>query len=166
MILELTKDHQLKLTGHRREISRLHQRGIGASVEGYSLIVSPIEAIWLIREEIAKEFFIDGIKVEANEFEDKLIQADKDILVKYIVFKHLFSIGFKLADTLDENAFLFKHKSMEKMLIVSVLYEEDQIEVGKLLKTLEKYSKFHVPILVAIVDRLGDIIFYEATSLE
>ncbi len=166
MILELIGKRQLRLTGPRHEITKLHQRGIGSSIEGYSLTVSPVEAIWLIREGLIKEFFIDGVKVGADEFEDKLIQADKDLIVKYIVFRYLFSIGFKLADMLDEGTFLFKHKSMEKMLIISLVYEEDQIKVGKLLNIFEKYSKFHVPILIAVVDRLGDIIFYEITSLE
>ncbi len=166
MILELIGRHQLKLTGPRHEIVKLYRRGIGSSIEGYSLTVSPIEAIWLIKEGLIEEFFIDGVKVGANEFEDKLIQIDKDLIVKYVVFRHLFSIGFKLADTLDKGTFLFKHKSMEKMLIISIVYEEDQIKVGKLLSIFEKYSKFHVPILIAVVDRLGDIIFYEITSLE
>lgn len=148
----------------KKDIGRLNQRSkFGEQIKDDVLEISLLEALYLMEE--------DKLKVTKNKkrisFEEIIIKAlefEKNIDIKYLVYKDLRSRGKIIKTDGNYNDFYCLEKGT-KVFSINVFSERDIIDFNKILDLIDKSEKEKVDLFFSVVDEEGDITYYASEKI-
>jgi len=150
-----------------RSAQSLYNEGYG-SLECETLRLHPLEVAYL-RYKDRIEIFKNSKKVELSEFFEMLHNIDKLFWVKFVVYYDLKSRGRNVRPGFTENTLLLTPSKSPKEpsnIIVFVVEESNLITLRKLIDWVEMASKNNKESIIAVVDRHGDVTYYEIGRFE
>ena len=148
----------------------LNSRGYGTKSDT-KLVLAPYEVLFLVEKGI--------IEVKKKKSDEKLTfqnllqyfrKKDKDIWVKFLIYRDLrnrgyivregFGLGvdFRLYDRGDYG------KEPAKNIVFGIL-EGKPITIGELSKVLRKTQNLKKKLILAVVDRRGEVVYYSLSKL-
>ena len=126
-------------------------------------VLRPYEAFYLYYNK--KAIILKNTKVlEDSEIIRELSKIDKDFWIKFIVYNDLRRRGFFAKYIEEKIACFLGYKGRKEQVashIIIVLTEGKEIKLKTLKMIAEKYIRLKKIILLAIIDKEGDITYYE-----
>lgn len=149
----------------------LFKSGYGTLREGEGLILSLCETAYLIAEyRIQVVEGPDNTKVEFKSLIERFMIDDPDIWIRYLIYRDLRSRGYVVKEGVgwgvdfrlyERGKF---HKKAAKFIVFGV-YEGNPISAKKLGKILRLVHGIKKEMIVAVIDRRGQIVYYSLTRL-
>ncbi len=145
-------------------------RSFGEKSDGGRLELPSWEALYLLREgmiEVQDE--ATGQKLDFNKLLEVFSEKDEAVWPKYLVYRDLRSRGYVVkpgfGGGLDfrvyERGAYGKQPSRFLVLTVS---EGKPLPVGQLAKALETAQKAKKEVIIAVVERRGEVVYYSLSS--
>ena len=150
---------------YKPELMELRDRGFGDLKAG-KLHFAPYESFYLLEKQKIKVY--DGRSKRELELRDlvrKFSVGKPEIWIKYLVYRDLRDRGYIVRESGKAFDFDIYGKGPLRRLI-SIIYEGGEASLRK-LGTLLKYSeKEKKELILAVVDRRTDIVYYTLSSLK
>jgi tRNA-intron endonuclease len=149
---------------YKSELMELRERGFGDLRSG-KLFFTPYESFYLIEKQ--------RIRVCDKKTEKKLTLRDvvkrvsvgkPEIWIKYLVYRDLRDRGYIVRESNRNFDFDIYGKGPLRRLI-SIVYEGGEASLRKLQKLLAYAEKEKKELILAVVDRRTDIVYYTLSSL-
>ena len=167
-----------RFTGDRIEAEKnersgkLLSRGYGSEdPEGRLIIYSYPEALYLVENDRMKVLADDGSELDFNQLLEALKQLDENIWRDYVVYRDLRERRYVVRDGVNQELRfrVFERgkygKEPAKYLVAPVM-EGRNILVERLLEWLSACRKMRKELVIAVVDRRNEVIYYKATLVD
>jgi tRNA-intron endonuclease len=150
-----------------KAVDGLHQQSyFGEYQEGSPLILSPEEVLVLIERKRLQVFGTDGKEFDFAGLSKYFSEKMPDLWIKYLVYRDLRTRGYivrkGIGDGIEYRVFKrgAKKGEDEAKYLISIVIEGKPVE----LRALDKITKYSVSsrkkLVLAVVDRLGEITYY------
>jgi tRNA-intron endonuclease len=149
---------------YKSELMELRDRGFGDLRDG-KLYFTPYESFYLLEKQ--------RIRVSDKKTENDLTLRDivrryshgkPEIWIKYLVYRDLRDRGYIVRESNADFDFDIYGKGPLRRLI-SIVYEGGEASLRKLRKLLGHADEEKKELILAVVDRRTDIVYYTLTSL-
>ena len=160
----LLKDMSVEVTGS--DAVKLYGWGSGRLVSTKRLILEPYEAFYLV-EEGQLEVEGEGGPIGLQELLNLYTTSLEGFWVRYLVFRDLKRRRYKVAKGLDGALFLRVYergRTDTARYLVMPLFEGEPFTVGELLRRSKQSMDQGKQLLLAIVERRGEVIYYLCTE--
>lgn len=145
------------------ELMELRERGFG-ELTGKKLVLSPHEAFYLLEK---GRITVEGKNEEKITFEElvKSVSARQpELWVKYLVYRDLRDRGYLVREC---PVFDFEiHGKGPMRRYVYIVYEGGEADLKSLRKLLKRASREKKDLILAVVDRRTDIVYYSLDFLK
>ena len=145
------------------ELMEMRERGFG-ELRGKKLVLTPHEAFYLLEK---GRITVEGRKKESITFE-KLVKSaatkEPALWVKYLVYRDLRDRGYIVRES---QVFDFEiHGKGPMRRYVYIVYEGGEADLKTLRKLLKRASRDKKDLILAVVDRRTDIVYYSLDFLK
>jgi tRNA-intron endonuclease len=160
----LLEDMSVEVTGS--DAAKLYGWGFGRLVSPKRLVLEPHEALYLVEEgqlEVEREGGPIGLQELLNLYTTSL----EGFWVRYLVFRDLKRRRYTVAKGLDDALFLRVYERGRidtARYLVMPLFEGEPVTVGELLRRSKQSMDQGKQLLLAIVERRGEVIYYLCTE--
>lgn len=151
---------------------KLLSRGYGSEDPERNLIVySYPEALYLVENDRIRILADDGSELDFNQLLETLKQLDENVWRDYVVYRDLRERRYVVKDGVNrELRFrVFERgkygKEPAKYLVAPVM-EGRNVLIEKLLEWLSACRKMRKELVIAVVDRRNEVIYYKATLVD
>jgi tRNA-intron endonuclease len=145
-------------------LRELRERGFGDLRKG-KLLLSPFEAFYLVeKERIKVSDARTSEPVELRDLVDTLSSGKAEIWIKYLIYRDLRDRGYIVRDSEDSDFEVHGKGAMRRL--VSIVYEGREASLEKLGKYLKMAGREKKELILAVIDRRTDIVYYSLNSLE
>ncbi len=149
---------------YKSELMELRDRGFGDLRKG-KLLFTPYESFYLIDKQRIRVFDKKNEKELTLRDVVKRISVGKpEIWIKYLVYRDLRDRGYIVRESDRKFDFDIYGKGPLRRLI-SIVYEGGEASLRKLQKLLEYAEREKKELILAVVDRRTDIVYYTLSSL-
>jgi tRNA-intron endonuclease len=143
----------------------LRDRGFGDLKKG-NLFLSPYESFYLVEKQKIQVFSRStGRELELKGLARKFSVGKPEIWVKYLVYRDLRDRGYIVRESTKAFDFDIYGKGPLRRLI-SIVYEGGEASLRKLGKLLQYSDREKKELILAVVDRRTDIVYYTLSSLK
>jgi tRNA-intron endonuclease len=149
---------------YKPELMELRDRGFGDLRNG-NLLFTPYESFYLIDKQRIRVFDKKNEKELTLRDVVKRISVGKpEIWIKYLVYRDLRDRGYIVRESNRKFDFDIYGKGPLRRLI-SIVYEGGEASLRKLQSLLEHAEREKKELILAVVDRRTDIVYYTLSSL-
>ena len=148
---------------YKSELMELRDRGFG-DLKKDKLFLSPYESFYLIEKQKIRVFDKKG-EMELRDLVRMLSVGKPEIWIKYLVYRDLRDRGYIVRESTKAFDFDIYGKGPLRRLI-SIVYEGGEASLRKLRKLLQYSDKEKKELILAVVDRRTDIVYYTLSSLK
>jgi tRNA-intron endonuclease len=149
---------------YKSELMELRDRGFG-DLKGNKLILSPYESFYLFEKQ---KIIIRGKRAEGvltlRDLVQKFSIGKPAIWIKYLVYRDLRDRGYIVRESNRLFDFDIYGKGPMRRLI-SIVYEGGEASLRKLGRLLSHADSERKELILAVVDRRTDIVYYTLSSL-
>lgn len=156
-----------------KDVTKLYNQGYyGELASDEKLVLNPVEALVLLERNKIKVVDNDGKEYTFNELMQYLKRVDKEIWIKYIVYRDLRSRGYIVRLGPGEIAEYRLYERGAKVgqdvakYLVGIVEEGKPFSLTELDKITKAARSMGKELILAIVDRQGDITYYKVSRLE
>ncbi|MEM2989141.1 MAG: hypothetical protein QXU06_04425 [Candidatus Bathyarchaeia archaeon] len=145
-------------------LGELRERGFGELRDG-DLILSPYEAFYLIEK--GRLRILDprrGGELPLEEVVRRLSRGRAEVWLKYLVFKDLRDRGYIVRDFKGMNLEVYGKGPQRR--IARIIYEGGEASLDELRRALNASARAGRELILAVVDRRTDIVYYSLGELE
>ena len=145
-------------------LGELRERGFGEPRDG-DLVLSPYEAFYLIEK--GKLRILDpkgGGELSLEEVVRRLSRGKAEVWLKYLVFKDLRDRGYIVRDFRGMNLEVYGKGPQRR--VVRIIYEGGEASLDELRRALRASAKSGRELILAVVDRRTDIVYYSLGELK
>ena len=150
---------------YKPELMELRDRGFG-DLKGDNLHFAPYESFYLLEKQKIRVYESKSRReLEMRDLVRKFSVGKPEIWIKYLVYRDLRDRGYIVRESIRAFDFDIYGKGPLRRLI-SIIYEGGEASLkrlGKLLKYSEREKK---ELILAVVDRRTDIVYYTLSSLK
>lgn len=145
------------------ELMEIRERGFG-ELRGKKLVLNPYESFYLLEKgRITIEDKAER-KITLEELVRSLSEGKNAIWVKYLVYRDLRDRGYIVRDC---SVFDFEiHGKGPMRRYVSIIYEGGEADLKTLRKLLKRATRDKKDLVLAVVDRRTDIVYYSLDFLK
>lgn len=155
----------------KEDADAIIQNGYGTQRTDKSAALSQCEALYLVAEQRVK--VVEGLNSTEVAFQhllDRFRVKDPDIWTRYLIFRDLRSRGYVVKEgfgwgidfrVYDRGEY---HRKAAKYVVFSI-YEGSSIPANKLSEVLRLVRGMKRELIVAVVDRRGEIVYYSLSWL-
>jgi tRNA-intron endonuclease len=149
---------------YKSELMELRDRGFG-DLRNDRLVLSPYESFYLQEKQKIRVFARDARReLELRDLVQKYSVGKPEIWIKYLVYRDLRDRGYIVRESTKAFDFDIYGKGPLRRL-VSIVYEGGEASLRKLSKLLQYSDKEKKELILAVVDRRTDIVYYTLSSL-
>jgi tRNA-intron endonuclease len=148
---------------YKSELMELRDRGFG-DLKNEKLFLSPYESFYLIEKQKIRVFEKKG-EMALRDLVRMLSVGKPEIWIKYLVYRDLRDRGYIVRESTKTFDFDIYGKGPLRRLI-SIVYEGGEASLRKLGKLLRYSDKEKKELILAVVDRRTDIVYYTLSSLK
>jgi len=149
---------------YKSELMELRDRGFG-DLRKDKLVLPPYESFYLLEKQKIRVFAKDaGRELELRDLVQKYSVDKPEIWIKYLVYRDLRERGYIVRESTRAFDFDIYGKGPLRRLI-SIVYEGGEASLRKLSKLLQYSDKEKKELILAVVDRRTDIVYYTLSSL-
>lgn len=149
---------------YKPELMELRERGFG-DLKATKLHFAPYESFYLLEKQKIKVFDKKSEReLELRDLVRKFSVGKPEIWIKYLVYRDLRDRGYIVRESRQGFDFDIYGKGPLRRLI-SIIYEGGEASLRKLGKLLKYSEKEKKEVILAVVDRRTDIVYYTLTSL-
>jgi tRNA-intron endonuclease len=145
-------------------LRELRERGFGDLKKG-KIQLSPFEAFYLVEKGRIR---VSNVKtselVELRDLVDGLSAGKSEIWIKYLIYRDLRDRGYIVRESKDAD-FEVHGKGATRRLM-SIIYEGREASLEELSKYLRVAEREKKELILAVIDRRTDIVYYSLSSLE
>ena len=150
---------------YKPEMMELRDRGFG-DLKGTTLHFAPYESFYLLEKQKIKVYDKKvGRELELRDLVRKFSVGKPEIWIKYLVYRDLRDRGYIVRESTRTFDFDIYGKGPLRRLI-SIIYEGGEASLRKLSKLLKYSDKEKKELILAVVDRRTDIVYYTLSSLK
>jgi tRNA-intron endonuclease len=151
--------------GYKPELMELRERGFG-ELKGDKLHFAPYESFYLLEKQKIRVFDKrSGKELELRDLVRKFSVGKPEIWIKYLVYRDLRDRGYIVRESSRAFDFDIYGKGPLRRLI-SIVYEGGEASLRKLGKLLNYSEAEKKELILAVVDRRTDIVYYTLTPLK
>lgn len=164
MVKARLKGLEAVIEDNQEFVSFLVDRGYGR-LEDSRLILSSVEALYLVSEGKIEVCDEDGSTLTVDQLLSKLLPYDPDVWIKYLVYRDLRSRGYVVKEGVGFGCDFRVYrkggygKEAAKYLIF-MLPEGRSYRLSELEDIASKSKRLGKDLILAIIDRRGDIVYY------
>ena len=145
-------------------LRELRERGFGELRKG-KLLLSPFEAFYLLEKERIKVSEAKTSKpVELRDLVDELSVGKAEIWIKYLIYRDLRDRGYIVRESRYADFEVHGKGAMRRLM--SIVYEGREASLEKLGEYLKVAKREKKELILAVIDRRTDIVYYSLNSLE
>jgi tRNA-intron endonuclease len=160
-----TADSRGVYVAYTPELMELRDRGFG-DLKGSRLQFAPYESFYLLEKQKIKVFDKRSKKeLELRDLVRRFSVGKPEIWIKYLVYRDLRDRGYIVRESIKSFDFDIYGKGPLRRLI-SIVYEGGEASLRKLGKLLEYSEREKKELILAVVDRRTDIVYYTLSSLK
>jgi tRNA-intron endonuclease len=149
---------------YKSELMELRDRGFG-DLKRNKLYFTPYESFYLIeKQKIHVSTKKEEKEVNLRELVRKFSLKKPEVWIKYLVYRDLRDRGYIVRESGSNFDFDIYGKGPLRRLI-SIVYEGGEASLRKLEKLLAIAEREKKELILAVVDRRTDIVYYTLTSL-
>ena len=150
---------------YKPELMELRERGFG-DLRGGKLHFAPYESFYLLEKQKIKVYnkHVDR-ELELRDLVRKFSVGKPEIWIKYLVYRDLRDRGYIVRESRRAFDFDIYGKGPLRRLI-SIIYEGGEASLKKLSRLLKYSDKEKKELILAVVDRRTDIVYYTLSSLK
>jgi len=149
---------------YKPELMELRERGFG-DLRADKLVFTPYESFYLIEKQKIRVFDKRNEReLELRDLVRKFSIGKPEIWIKYLVYRDLRDRGYIVRESNKAFDFDIYGKGPLRRLI-SIVYEGGEASLRKLGKLLKYSDKEKKELILAVVDRRTDIVYYTLSSL-
>ena len=143
----------------------LAAKGYGEKVGKKILELAGWEALYLVNQDLLEVLDKDGNKMSFSELLSQLSKVDEAIWSKYVVFRDLRSKGYVVKSGFGYG-FHFRvyergaYGKETSRFLVLIVKEGEPVPLAQLTKALESAKNAKKDVLVAVIERRGEIVYY------
>ncbi len=150
---------------YKSELMELRERGFG-DLRAEKLLFTPYESFYLIEKQKIRVFDKrNENELELRDLVRKFSVGKPEIWIKYLVYRDLRDRGYIVRESTKAFDFDIYGKGPLRRLI-SIVYEGGEASLRKLGKLLKYSDKEKKELILAVVDRRTDIVYYTLSSLK
>ncbi len=149
---------------YKSELMELRDRGFG-DLKSEKLFLSPYESFYLVEKQKIRVFSKKAQELELRELVRKFSIGKPAIWIKYLVYRDLRDRGYIVRESTKAFDFDIYGKGPLRRLI-SIVYEGGEASLKKLGKLLHSSEMEKKELILAVVDRRTDIVYYTLSSLK
>ena len=150
---------------YKPELMELRERGFGELKE-HKLHFAPYESFYLLEKQKIKVFDKrNGRELELRDLVRRFSVGKPEIWIKYLVYRDLRDRGYIVRESTKMLDFDIYGKGPLRRLI-SIVYEGGEASLRKLGKLLSYSESEKKELILAVVDRRTDIVYYTLSSLK
>ncbi|MDJ0274282.1 MAG: hypothetical protein QXO17_02995 [Nitrososphaerota archaeon] len=160
----LLQDLTVEVTGP--EANEVYGWGFGRLSGPRRLVLEPHEALYLV-EEGRLEVERDGEKLGVQELLDLYASSIEGFWVRYVIYRDVKRRRLRVGRGPDDVLFLRvfeRGRTDTARFLVMPLFEGEPITVGELLRRSRQSMDQGKQLLLAIVERRGEVIYYLCTE--
>jgi tRNA-intron endonuclease len=147
---------------YKPDLMELRDRGFG-DLRNDKLFLSPYESFYLIEKQKIR-VFAKKTELDLRDVVRKFSVGKPEIWIKYLVYRDLRDRGYIVRESSKKFDFDIYGKGPLRRLI-SIVYEGGEASLRKLSKLLHYSDKEKKELILAVVDRRTDIVYYTLSSL-
>ena len=149
---------------YKSELMELRDRGFG-DLRNDKLLLSPYESFYLVEKQKIRVFTKNANReLELRDLVRRFSVGKPVIWIKYLVYRDLRDRGYIVRESTKAFDFDIYGKGPLRRLI-SIVYEGGEASLRKLGKLLRYSDKEKKELILAVVDRRTDIVYYTLSSL-
>lgn len=148
---------------YKPELMELRDRGFG-DLKNDKLFLSPYESFYLVEKQKIRVFEKEA-EMELRGLVRMFSVGKPEIWIKYLVYRDLRDRGYIVRESTKAFDFDIYGKGPLRRLI-SIVYEGGEASLRKLGKLLQFSDKEKKELILAVVDRRTDIVYYTLSSLK
>jgi tRNA-intron endonuclease len=157
-------DRRLVYIPYKPDLMELRDRGFG-DLKNDKLVLSPYESFYLAEKLKIRVFSKSTSReLELRDLVQKYSGSKPEIWIKYLVYRDLRDRGYIVRESRKAFDFDIYGKGPLRRLI-SIVYEGGEASLRKLTKLLQYSDKEKKELILAVVDRRTDIVYYTLSSL-
>jgi tRNA-intron endonuclease len=150
---------------YKPDLMELRERGFG-ELKGGRLHFAPYESFYLLEKQKIKVLDRHSEKeLEVRDLVRKFSVGKPEIWIKYLVYRDLRDRGYIVRESNRAFDFDIYGKGPLRRLI-SIIYEGGEASLRELAKLLNYSDKEKKELILAVVDRRTDIVYYTLSSLK
>ena len=150
---------------YKPELMELRERGFG-ELKRSKLHFAPYESFYLLEKQKIKVFDKQSEKeLELRDLVRKFSVGKPEIWIKYLVYRDLRDRGYIVRESSRAFDFDIYGKGPLRRLI-SIIYEGGEASLRKLGRLLNYSEKEKKELILAVIDRRTDIVYYTLSSLK
>lgn len=150
---------------YKSELMELRDRGFGELRKG-KLLLSSYESFYLVEKQKIRVFAKKGNReLELRDLVRTFSVGRPEIWIKYLVYRDLRDRGYIVRESTKAFDFDIYGKGPLRRLI-SIIYEGGEASLRKLRELLQYSDKEKKELILAVVDRRTDIVYYTLNSLK
>ncbi|MBS7655043.1 hypothetical protein KEJ50_00845 [Candidatus Bathyarchaeota archaeon] len=145
------------------EVKELREKGFGELKNG-GLQLQSYEAFYLVEKGKIKVFDFNSKQLlELGNLVKKLFANKKEELIKYLVYRDLREKGYIVRESEKMDFEVYGKGSLRRL--VTIVHEGRETTVGKLISLLKFAEEERKELILAVIDRRTDIVFYTLNFL-
>jgi len=144
------------------ELMEIRERGFG-DLRGKKLVLSPHEAFYLLEKGRITVANRKGEKITFEDLVKSLSGRKAEIWVKYLVYRDLRDRGYIVRQCPGFDFEIHGKGPMRRYL--SIVYEGGEADLKTLRKLLKRSTREKKELILAVVDRRTDIVYYSLEFL-
>jgi len=148
---------------YKSELMELRDRGFGDLKTG-KLFLSPYESFYLVEKQKIR-VFEKKAEMQLRDLVRVFSVGKPEIWIKYLVYRDLRDRGYIVRESTKSFDFDIYGKGPLRRLI-SIVYEGGEASLRKLGKLLQYSDREKKELILAVVDRRTDIVYYTLSSLK
>ena len=158
-------DGRLVYLPYKSELMELRDRGFGELKKG-KLLLSSYESFYLVEKQKIRVFAKKSNReLELRDLVRIFSVGKPEIWIKYLVYRDLRDRGYIVRESTKAFDFDIYGKGPLRRLI-SIVYEGGEASLRKLRGLLQYSDKEKKELILAVVDRRTDIVYYTLSSLK
>ncbi len=150
---------------YKSELMELRDRGFG-DLKNDKLFLAPYESFYLVEKQKIRVFSKNTEReLELRGLVRKFSVGKPELWIKYLVYRDLRDRGYIVRESTKAFDFDIYGKGPLRRLI-SIVYEGGEASLRKLGKLLQYSDKEKKELILAVVDRRTDVVYYTLSSLK
>jgi tRNA-intron endonuclease len=150
---------------YKPDLMELRDRGFG-DLKGEKLVLTAYESFYLVEKQKIHVFDKKtGERLELRDLVRRFSVGKPEIWIKYLVYRDLRDRGYLVRESTRAFDFDIYGKGPLRRLI-SIVYEGGEASLKKLGKLLRYSDTEKKELILAVVDRRTDIVYYTLSSLK
>ena len=159
------RDSRTVYIPYKPDLMELRDRGFG-DLKAEKLVLTPYESFYLVEKQRILVFDKrTGAKLELRDLVRRFSVGKPEIWIKYLVYRDLRDRGYLVRESAKAFDFDVYGKGPMRRLI-SIVYEGGEASLKRLGKLLRHSDSEKKELILAVVDRRTDIVYYTLSSLK